>query len=241
VRSLIYAHRGASVDFAEGSREAYLGAIEQNADGFECDVRLTHDGGIFCWHDDDTSRLTNKTFNVAQTSTAELLSLEINYKGNRGAPILLDELLDISIRNKKHLLIETKHPVKSRGAIENAVLKLLKSREHDIKESGIHINIMSFSYFAMARVALQKEYPAVFLSKIATQVKLLRSPAPVYGLNKDLFKNDPSLFKRLRRMKKKIYVWTVDDPADMRMCAENGVTAIITNTPGQAKKVLGYS
>jgi glycerophosphoryl diester phosphodiesterase len=42
-------------------------------------------------------------------------------------------------------------------------------------------------------------------------------------------------------MKKKIYVWTVDDPADMRMCAENGVTAIITNTPGQAKKVLGYS
>ena len=88
---------------------------------------------------------------------------------------------------------------------------------------------------------MQRKYPAVFLSKIAPQVKWVPSSAPVYGLNKDLFKNDPSLFNRLRRMKKKIYVWTVDDPADMRMCAENGVTAIITNTPGQAKKVLGYS
>ena len=241
MRSLIYAHRGASVDFAEGSREAYLGAIAQNADGFECDVRLTRDGGILCWHDDDTSRLTNEALNVADSSTAQLLSLEINYKGNRGKPILLDELLDISIRNRKHLLIETKHPVQSRGAIENAVLKLLKSRETEIRESGIHINIMSFSYFAVARISMQRKYPAVFLSKIASQVKWVPSSAPVYGLNKDLFKNDPSLFNRLRRMKKKIYVWTVDDPADMRMCAENGVTAIITNTPGQAKKVLGYS
>ena len=162
-------------------------------------------------------------------------------KGNRGKPILLDELLDISIRNRKHLLIETKHPVQSRGAIENAVLKLLKSRETEIRESGIHINIMSFSYFAVARISMQRKYPAVFLSKIASQVNWVPSSAPVYGLNKDLFKNDPSLFNRLRRMKKKIYVWTVDDPADMRMCAENGVTAIITNTPGQAKKVLGYS
>ena len=36
---LIYAHRGASIDFAEGSKAAYLGALAQGADGFECDVK----------------------------------------------------------------------------------------------------------------------------------------------------------------------------------------------------------
>ena len=37
---LIYAHRGASIDFTEGSKAAYLGALAQGADGFECDARL---------------------------------------------------------------------------------------------------------------------------------------------------------------------------------------------------------
>ena len=53
----IYAHRGASGDFPEGSKAAYLGAIEQGADGFECDVRLTKDKQIICYHDKDAKRL----------------------------------------------------------------------------------------------------------------------------------------------------------------------------------------
>jgi len=47
----IYAHRGASGDFPEGSKQAYLAAVEQGADGFECDVRLTKDKQIICYHD----------------------------------------------------------------------------------------------------------------------------------------------------------------------------------------------
>ncbi len=54
---LIYAHRGASIDFTEGSKAAYLGALAQGADGFECDVRLTKDKQIICYHDSDTKRL----------------------------------------------------------------------------------------------------------------------------------------------------------------------------------------
>ena len=45
---LIYAHRGASADFPEMSRAAYLAAVEQGADGFECDLRLTRDGFLIC-------------------------------------------------------------------------------------------------------------------------------------------------------------------------------------------------
>jgi len=47
---LIYAHRGASGEFPEGTEAAYLAAISQAADGFECDVRLTKDNQIICYH-----------------------------------------------------------------------------------------------------------------------------------------------------------------------------------------------
>lgn len=241
MRSIIYAHRGASVDFAEGSREAYLGAIQQNADGFECDVRLTKDGGILCWHDDDTIRLTGKSFQVANTNLSELLNLEIKYNGNIGKPITLNELLDIAIKARKHLLIETKHPVLSRGKIERKVLELLKSRSKEIEASGISIKIMSFSYFAVARLATQKKFQSVFLSEIATQVKWLPSPAPIYGISIELLRKEKTLFTRLRKLRKTLYVWTVDDPSDIKMCAENGASGIITNLPAQAKRVLGYS
>ena len=44
---LIYAHRGASGEFPEGTEAAYLGAVEQGADGFECDVRLQKISKLF--------------------------------------------------------------------------------------------------------------------------------------------------------------------------------------------------
>ena len=47
---LIYAHRGASADFPEMTESAYLGAVAQGADGFECDLRLSRDEVPVLWH-----------------------------------------------------------------------------------------------------------------------------------------------------------------------------------------------
>ncbi len=90
---LIYAHRGASIDFTEGSKAAYLGALAQGADGFECDVRLTKDKQIICYHDSDTKRLSNIDLKIAKSSYEELKA--------KVDPYRLDELLDLSISNKK--------------------------------------------------------------------------------------------------------------------------------------------
>ncbi|MFM8628148.1 MAG: glycerophosphodiester phosphodiesterase, partial [Candidatus Nanopelagicus sp.] len=68
----IYAHRGASGEFPEGSQAAYLAAIEQGADGFECDVRLTKDKQIICYHDKDAKRLSNLDLKIADTNYEQL-------------------------------------------------------------------------------------------------------------------------------------------------------------------------
>ena len=89
---LIYAHRGASSDYLEGSAAAYQGAIEQGSDGFECDVRLTKDEQIICYHDSDTKRLSGLDLKIADT-TYEVLKEQVN-------PYRFDELLDLAIKNK---------------------------------------------------------------------------------------------------------------------------------------------
>ena len=123
---LIYAHRGASAEFPEGSLAAYKAAITQGADGFECDVRLTKDLQIICYHDANTKRLTGIELEIAKTDYEQLKK--------SANPLLFTELLDLAIKNKKHLAIETKHPTPTGGLIEKELHKKLLMHVHGINE-----------------------------------------------------------------------------------------------------------
>jgi len=171
----IYAHRGYSEKFPEGSKIAYLEAVKAGADGFECDVRLTKDREIVCFHDRSLRRIAGKGTVISRATLEEIREqTEI---------LTLSELLDIAILHRKDLLIETKHPVASGGAIEKLVVDLLSRRASDIKNSGIEIIIMSFSYMAVWR--LRRIYPLVG-KVIAYRIGLLFNRTPVIAVNKDL-------------------------------------------------------
>jgi glycerophosphoryl diester phosphodiesterase len=47
----VVAHRGASGERPEHTLAAYELALQEGADGVECDVRLTRDGHLVCVHD----------------------------------------------------------------------------------------------------------------------------------------------------------------------------------------------
>lgn len=140
----VFAHRGFSHRFPEGTRAAYQGAIDAGADGFECDVRLTRDKEIICFHDRTLERITGKRKAVSRISAPDLAQLT--------EFITLQELLDMAITYRKDLLIETKHPVMYAGEIEERVVELLKNRAPEIAAANINISIMSFSYCATLRL-----------------------------------------------------------------------------------------
>ena len=60
-RPQVVAHRGASHDNAEHTLGAYVAALDDGADGLECDVRLTADGHLVCVHDRDLRRTAAST------------------------------------------------------------------------------------------------------------------------------------------------------------------------------------
>jgi glycerophosphoryl diester phosphodiesterase len=225
----IYAHRGASGEFAEGSEAAYLAAIEQGCDGFECDVRLTKDKQIICYHDEDAKRLSKLDLKIADTNYDQLKK-SIN-------PFKLEQLLELAISNKKDLVIESKHPVPTGGEIERAVHKLLKSRSKEIKQSGIGIFLISFSLLATLRNK-KSPHQSGFLINKKFLAKI--NPTDLTATNIAIIRSDHSFVLNQMRKGKQVMVWTVNNEDDLKLCQDLGVKAVITDYPARVRKILGY-
>jgi glycerophosphoryl diester phosphodiesterase len=225
----IYAHRGASGEFAEGSQAAYLAAIEQGCDGFECDVRLTKDKQIICYHDKDAKRLSNLDLKIADTNYDQLKK-SIN-------PLKLEQLLDLAVKSKKDLVIESKHPVPTGGEIERAVHKLLQNRSKEIEQSGIQIFLISFSFLATMRNK-KSSYKSGYL--VSKKFLARFNPTDLVAANIEIIRSDHSFVLNQMRKGKQVMVWTANNDDDLKLCQDLGVKAVITDYPARVRKILGY-
>jgi len=223
----IYAHRGSSIAHPELTMAAYKAAIDEGADGFECDVRITKDNQLVLWHDADMQRVAGNSARIADSTLKEI-------KSHYHQTITLDELLILARDNKKELAIETKHPVPSGSAVEKGVMELL-SQEKPVAD----INVMSFSWLALENIRkIDPEQKTVALLHDTFSFAMRRfTSAQAIGPGITAFRKKPHLNQDPRNL----FIWTVDDADDMRFCADNGVDVLITNTPSYARSVLGYN
>jgi glycerophosphoryl diester phosphodiesterase len=221
----IFAHRGFSHKFPEGSRAAYEGAVNAGADGFECDVRLIRGGEIICFHDRTTKRLTGKTQLISRMTVEGIKKI---YDA-----ITLQELIEIAIKEKKDVLIETKHPVISGGKIEKRVIELLNDKSNEIKSAGIEITLMSFSYLAVIR--MKRRYPNVAKVIKYTVAALLTREANI-AINIEILRKHPSLLTRTKASR--IYVWTTNSQSDLKWLSTKNVYGVITDRVKRARKIL---
>jgi glycerophosphoryl diester phosphodiesterase len=229
----IYAHRGASHDFPEMTMVAYENAVNQGADGFECDLRLTKDGVAVLWHDADLKRRANNAAVVHESTYAQLAAIYPQI-------VTLDQFIDFGITEKKSLLLETKHPVPSRTEIENHVVQKLHKEAKRIEKAGIDITVMSFSWFAVERVKqLDKSIALTYLIRETTpRLSVRYTSAHSIGPGIAQLRKKPALAQQIKSAGKKLNVWTVDEPSDIILCRHLGVDNLITNRPAFAREVL---
>ena len=221
----IFAHRGFSHKYPEATRAAYEGAIAAQSDGLECDVRLTQDNQIVCFHDRTTKQFNGKTKSISKITLDELRQI--------ADVITLDELLEIALNGKQDLLIETKHPTKKRGKIEREVIALLKTKETEIQSAGIRIIVMSFSNFAVQRIRAQ--YPDV--------AKVVKYVIPALVSREKNLVIEIGMLRRyswLLQLNKAdcILVWTVNSRKDLHWVASREIYGVITDRVIRAKKIL---
>lgn len=221
----IYAHRGFSHRYPEATREAYEGAVKAGADGFECDVRLSKEKVLVCFHDRTTKRIAGVKKVISRTTVDELKSI--------AKVITFEELLDLAIKEKKDILVETKHPVIQGALVEKVLLELLQRRSHEISASGIQITVISFSYLATMR--LKKNYPDV-AKVIKYSFAAIFNRSKKVAVNIEILRKHPGL---LRKMKAEtIYTWTVNSREDLNWIKKREIDGVITDRVARARKVL---
>jgi glycerophosphoryl diester phosphodiesterase len=240
MRPVVIAHRGASNDYAEHTYEAYLAAIAAGADGFECDVRLTADNVLLCWHDADLERTSDGKGRISKLTWAQICEVDAgswHRAGLTAKPLPFAQLLQLAVSAGKTLSIETKHPVRSGGRVEHALAEILAPHLPLTPSTPTlaPFRMMSFSRLAVKRWhKLVPSVPAVSL----LEKERLRGVASVVGPSIELVRRDPSLVDRLHRKGREVHVWTVDEPEDIALCMKLGVDAIITNRPAEVAAAI---
>ena len=264
----VVAHRGASEDAPEHTLAAYRKAMEDGADALECDVRLTADGHLVCVHDRRVNRTSNGRGAVSALELADLATLDFGswktreaWRGRDEEPdwehrpedreetsvLTLERLLELiaDAGRRVELAIETKHPTRWAGQVEERLLTLLKRFGLDAPASAAEspVRIMSFSARSLHRVrAAAPTLPTVYLMQfVSPRLRDGRLPAGVHiaGPSIRIVRNHPSYVQRLKRAGHQVHVWTVNEPEDVDLCLELGIDAIITNRPRAVLRQLG--
>jgi glycerophosphoryl diester phosphodiesterase len=193
---LVFAHRGSSEALPEHTLAAYLRALEEGADGLECDVRLTRDGHLVCVHDRRLNRTSNGRGRVSAYTLAELDALDFGswhpaaatatpgaaealaQEDDTDAPLAeLTRLLTLSrlleaVRasgREVRLLIETKHPSRYGAEVERRLVDLLRRFDlaEPIRGDKVSVTVMSFAALAVRRIGLlAPALPTVYLLEV---------------------------------------------------------------------------
>jgi len=250
---LVVAHRGSSYALAEHTLGAYLRAIDEGADALECDVRLTHDGHLVCVHDRTVDRTSSGHGVVSDFDLDDLQGFDfgswhsppdryVEERDSTEAPVLtLDRLLGVVEETGVRLLIETKHPTRYAGLVEQKLVGLLTER--GMQGAGSPVAVMSFATLALRRIRLLA--PALPTVQLYKRVPTLRRDgslplvADVSGPGITVVRSDPGYVRRVHARGRQVYVWTVDEPADIDLVLSLGLDAVITNRPAEVLSRLG--
>ncbi len=212
---LLLGHRGARADktVPENTLASFDLALTQGCDGFEFDVRLPADGQAVICHD-ATAPMSG--LKIAESTAQQL-----------GLPWLSAVLT--RYRSTAFLDIELKVP-----GLEKITVDLLRKLA---PARGIVVS----SFFPEVLTSihdLDTTIPLGLICETGSQLSLWRQ-APVAYVIPHCKLVRQALISEIRTAGKKILVWTVNVPADMKRFSKWGVDGIISDDPRQLAVTLG--
>lgn len=228
----VIAHRGASGEFPENTLLAFDRALEQGADAFELDVRLTGDGVPVVIHDATLDRTTDRTGPVEAIGFAELQQANAGH-GERIPSI--EQVLERFPHTP--LLIEVKEiraALPLRRALERA-----NAAGRALLGSFRRSALRPFDGGPWHRAAARREI-APFL--IAARLGLPAWRGRYHAFSVPERSGRLSIVTRrfvslARRMGMPVHVWTVNDPDQAVRLWTSGVAGVISNFPGRVRAV----
>ncbi|GGF15389.1 glycerophosphodiester phosphodiesterase [Williamsia phyllosphaerae] len=248
-RPAVVAHRGASGDRPEHTLAAYELALAQGAEGLECDVRLTRDHQLVCVHDRTIDRTSSGTGVVSEMTLAELREHDFGswHRFGRPAQVLtLAELITLTLdwSSPARLFIETKHPVRFGGLVEQLLLAELHRFGIASPPSADHSRAAVISFSTAGAWRIRRNAPLLPTVLLGDTARILGGSAATavgatgIGPSIATLRDHPDAVDRAAASGRATYCWTVDEYADVLHCARIGVDFVATNFPGRVREWL---
>lgn len=252
----IIAHRGAKTERPEHTMPAYELALEQGADGVECDIRLTKDNQLVCVHDATLARVTSHhdvpdTRAVAELRYDELRTVNLGTEDAPAYPLLFTDLLELVREHDVGFFIETKHPLPQGAELERALHETLvrfnmtmDPRLHLISFSPKSLWDMKRLNPHLHRIYLREQASSYTLREVerygtvaahAVEPALFASGV-AQGFGPDI--NDAKQRPHICRKGDSLYMWTANTESDVRWALRHGVKWLATDVPAAARTWL---
>lgn len=230
---VIFAHRGASAHAPENTLAAFELAVQEGAPAIEFDVKLTSDRQVIIHHDQTLERTTDGTGPVRLQTLAALRELDagswksLQFKGEK-IP-LLSEVLE-AVGNKVITNIELTNYASPLDGLAQEVAAL-------VSQHGMQKRVLFSSfYFPNLMIArrLLPDVPCALLyapgwqgwtNHLAGAFLTLEANHPY---REDVNSNS---VQRSHAHGRRVHVWTVNEPAEMRRLRECGADGIFTDDP----------
>ncbi len=236
-RPRVWAHRGDSAHATENTLEAFHRARHAGADGIELDVRLTRDGQVVVFHDDDLRRLAGRPERVADLTWDELAAVELVHGRTGGRACLLSDAL--AAAGPLDVNVEIKSPGPGRAGHTPGATAA------EIQRSGAAARVVVSSFDPWALVQVRRPAPALATALLFHAELPLPARrgwvAPWVGaalLHPEHVLCSAATVSGWRRAGYAVNVWTVDDPDRLRTLASWGVDGVFCNDPAAARAAL---
>jgi len=242
-RPLVIAHRGASAHAPENTLSSFQQAIEAGADGIELDVWRCASGEVVVTHNRDLEILTGRPGDVEQKSLKELRRYDFGAfkdKSFRGEKIpTLQDVLELA-RGMALINVEVKGTNLRGNGIEIEVIEAILDFKLLRK-----VVVSSFNPTILMRV--QAVNPAIHTGLLLYE----KSPLPLrrgwsarflnnYSLHPSFALLKKSMVEKTHLQKKRVIVWTINDPGQLDACMECGVDGMITDDPAWMLNALHH-
>jgi glycerophosphoryl diester phosphodiesterase len=227
---LIFAHRGASADAPENTLLAIDLALTQQADGIEIDVYQLGDDLVVI-HDNWVSRTTNGKHALTEYTLEELQKLDA------GQGQFVPTLWQVLQRVQGQCLVNIE--VKGVNKI-SLVNECINKAVNQLNFKSAQFIVSSFNHHLL--LAFKNIAPRIKIGALTANKPLkyahFAQELQAYSVNADISFVDHNFVIDAHSRGLKMFVYTVDEPEDLRRLKAWGVDAVFSNGPAKAKSVL---
>jgi len=226
------AHRGASGYYPENTRIAFEKAVEAGVDMIELDCQLSRDGHVVIYHDENLRRVAGVNGTVKSKTLQQLKRLDVGAKFKKsfkGQQILTLEEAMSFLAGKVDLNIEIKSPLRAPPGIELKILFILsyyRYLQHSI--------ISSVDYRAAERVrelAPRARIGVIYTRGVKEDPFEIAARLRADSLHVEKGYATADRIKQANGLGLKVFVWTVNEVAEMEKFLALGVDGIISDYP----------